>query len=139
MKWNLFKYLFERDEDPVKKIKIKDLTITVEHLKGTKRCPEATKFLAADYGYVEGTKDPVEGDSVDVYVGSDLNSNKVFKLKQLNKNKSLDEYKYMLGFNSAQEASKAYLDSVDIGYFFYGGIEELPWEVFEDYLSKHKR
>lgn len=66
------------------------------------------KKMQADYGYIPGTKD-ADGEQLDVYVGPDLKSDKVFVVHQLKDDGSFDENKVMMGYDSLEDAKKSYL------------------------------
>lgn len=132
------KHLFEKDDPAIKTVEVQGLKINVECEKGQKRDPKASNPITADYGYIVGTKDPVEGDSIDVYVGDSLDSGLVYRVKQLNRDKSFDEFKYMISFKNIRDAAKTYIDSISDNYFYFGGIVGLSWEDFKEYLEKHK-
>ena len=135
--FDIFHMLKESANDPLKKsINFNGLEIGIEFLKGEKRHPDGPD-IQSDYGYVKGTKDPVDGAGTDVYVGTNLEATTVYRVKQLNKKMSLDEYKFMLGFTSADEAAKTYIDSVNIGYFYYGGLDVMSWDEFTKYVESH--
>lgn len=96
-----------------------------------------TKMLYP-YGYVRGTLG-TDGDAVDVYIGPHKDSTKVFVITQ---NKApeftkIDEQKCMLGFNSAEEAKKAYLKHYDNPKFFHS-MKELSMEDFKSKLTANK-
>lgn len=66
------------------------------------------KKMEADYGYIPGTKD-ADGEQLDVYVGPDLKSDKVFVVRQLKDDGSFDENKVLMGYDSFEDAKKSYL------------------------------
>ena len=71
--------------------------------------------MANAYGEIRGTQS-VDGDPIDVFLATDMdawNGRKVFVVDQTNTNGSFDEHKVMLGFNSSEEAIKAYLANYD--------------------------
>lgn len=136
--FDIFNTLFEKDDPAVKTINLKGLVIKIECVKGDKRDPKAEHPITSDYGYIQGTEDPDEGDSIDVYVGEDLESNFVFKLKQLDKDYKFDEYKFMLGFSNKEDAIRTYLDSKP-PFFSFGGADQLEWKEFEKYVGENKR
>lgn len=74
-----------------------------------------------DYGYIPKTKGG-DGEGLDVYVGPDGNSPFAYWITQRKADGSFDEYKVVLGVNSAEEAKKIYLQHTPEKYF--GGIRE---------------
>lgn len=121
------------------------LPISVENGKGSSRhwTDEATGETGSTkmeypYGYVRGTLG-LDGDGVDVFIGPDKKSQKVFIVTQMKKPeyKEVDEQKCMLGFNSAKDAKDAYIRHYDSPKFF-GGMIELDIKEFEDKLMSQK-
>jgi hypothetical protein len=95
-------------------ISVAGLDITVENPKGsTRRGTDANgkaweAELPAHYGYVKGTTGS-DGDHVDVFVGDNPSSAKVYVVDQIDPSTGkFDEHKAMLGFNSEAEARAAY-------------------------------
>ncbi|MBW2288651.1 MAG: KTSC domain-containing protein [Deltaproteobacteria bacterium] len=65
--------------------------------------------MKADYGYVKGVID-ADGEELDVYLGPNRESEKVFVLEKLRRtDNSFDENKIMLGYSSVSEARQSYL------------------------------
>lgn len=118
-------YLEKRANDPIKKsIRFDGLNIGLEWLKGENREYKSkttgkvvySKLMKADYGYIKNTKDN-DGEELDVYVGPNRDSNKVFIVRQLKKDGTFDEHKVMLGYDSGSEAKSAYLDHMPDNLF----------------------
>ncbi len=83
-----------------------------------------------DYGYVEGAMG-ADGDCVDVYLGPDESAEWVYVIHQ-NKGpdyQAFDEDKVMLGFASADSATKAYIAQYDDKRFF-GGMSQMTLQAF---------
>lgn len=120
-----------------------DLPISVENRAGSNRHwydPEAdehgtTKQLYP-YGYVRGTMG-LDGDEVDVYIGPDKKSDKVFVVTQMKRFefKEVDEQKVMLGFSTPKAAKAAYLKHFDDSRFF-GSMKEFTMDEFKKRLEK---
>lgn len=93
--------------------------------------------LAHHYGYFKGTVGK-DRDPVDVFIGPDHESNKVYVIDQKNtKTGSFDEHKTLLGFNSPEEARAGYLANYDeSGPQRIGAITEAPVEVFKKWLNE---
>lgn len=87
------------------------------------------------YGFIKRTEG-ADGDGVDVYVGPDDESNKVFVIHQLKAPKftQYDEDKVMLGFISPREAKSAYLEHYDNPKYF-GEMTETTIDAFKRMLS----
>ena len=104
--------------DPIQARRVvRGLKLAIEWPKGTerkymdKKDPTKVnykKLMKADYGYIPGTKD-ADGEQLDVYVGPDLKSDKVFVIRQLKDDGSFDENKVMLGYDTWESAKKGFL------------------------------
>lgn len=105
--------------DPIQARRVvRGVRCAIEWPKGTKRKymdkkdPKKVnyeKLMKADYGYIPGTED-ADGEQLDVYVGPDLKSDKVFVIRQLKDDGSFDENKVMMGYDTFEAAKKSYLD-----------------------------
>lgn len=127
------------------KMEFQGLPIAVENKKGSVRKwhdphngTDGETKMQHPYGYVEGTLG-MDGDEVDVYVGPNDTSTKVFVITQNKAPKftEVDEQKVMLGFNSGEEAKAAYLKHYDNPKFFHS-MKELSLDEFVQKLSTHK-
>ena len=114
------------------------LKISLEFLAGDKRKwkddsgKEGSTTMKYPYGYILKTRG-TDGDHVDVYVGPDTTSDKVFVIDQNKKDNwaVFDEQKCMLGFNTEAQAKKAYLDHYNDARFFRS-IKTLKMDEFKD-------
>lgn len=93
------------------------------------------------YGYFKHTRG-MDGDAVDVFLGPNEFSPKVFLITQTKKKDpdtfaGVDEQKIMLGFNTSVEAKAAYLAHYNNARFFRG-MKEMLVEEFRDKLSGAK-
>ena len=117
-------------------INVGGLDIAIENPFGSRRCPQWPK-LAAHYGYVK-RHEGADGDEVDVFVkpGTDENyKGPVFVIDQIKQDTGdFDEHKVMVGWNSHQEAVKAYLKSYQKGWKV-GTVTRLPWKAFLQWLQ----
>lgn len=102
-------------------INLYGLDITIENAKGGTRAGigkdgkrwEVT--MPAAYGYVKGTK-AVDGDQVDVYIGDNCESDKVWVVDQCDhETKKYDEPKCMICFPSKDEARSTYIKGFNDG------------------------
>jgi hypothetical protein len=116
------------------------LPIRVEYPRGSKRPwkddsgqTQYTTFQNP-YGEIPGTTG-VDGDPVDVYVGPNKKSDRVFVVKQMKRGdwKKFDEEKMILGCSTAEEARDLYLAHYNDARFC-GGIKELSMTEFKDRL-----
>lgn len=127
------------------RIEFQGLSISVENRKGSVRHwydphndEKGETKMKYPYGYIKGTLG-TDGDEVDVYVGPNSESSKVYIVTQMKapEFKQTDEQKCMLGFSSASEAKKAYLDHYNDPKFF-GSMKEVSMEDFKEKLRTHK-
>lgn len=127
-------------EDKVKMtVSINDLTMDIEWPKGSERTfkgsDDKVKMTAA-YGYVPATSSYADGDALDIYLGDNPESKKVFKLQQLKKDGTFDEEKFFIGFDTIKEAEKTYESMMPKE--MNGGFTEMSWEQFMS-LVKHEQ
>lgn len=90
------------------------MPVVIENLKGTVRrgeAPDGTQWATVapvDYGEFPNV-DGVDGDPLDVYIGPNKESQKVFIIDQVDPDSGeFDEHKVMVGFGSLYEALDAY-------------------------------
>jgi len=134
---------FKNDEEdyPLQgKIYWKGIPIDVENARGSIRKgtdSDGHKWeieMKHHYGRIRNTE-AVDGDMLDVYVGPSDESEYVYKVKQLKPDTGeFDEHKYMLGFESPQEAHEAYEEQYDKPGFF-GGLESIPFDEFKQLVK----
>lgn len=125
----------------VKHVNYQGLDLAIEFQKGGKRPykdeagKEHFKTMRADYGEIRGTEG-LDGDAVDVYVGPDQDSDKVFVVTQMKRGDwdKVDEEKCILGVRSAKQARDLYLAHYNDDRFC-GSIKELTFEQFLKRLS----
>lgn len=112
--------------------------ISIENPKGSKRTwhdphsgESGTTYMHHAYGYIRRTEG-TDGDHVDVYVGPNTSSTKVFIVNQMKKPdfKEFDEQKVMLGWDRPEDAKSAYLKQYNNPKFF-GSMTEMPLEEFQ--------
>lgn len=129
----------------------RDLDIVIEWPKNSVRTgkdaqgsPWKRKMLC-DYGFVPDTVAAgSDKEGLDVYIGSDENSDKVYVVEQLKDEGEFDEYKVLLGFNTLEEARNTYLAHYpeDWEDTHLGEIFEVPFdyafEKIEEHREKHR-
>jgi hypothetical protein len=122
---------------PVRKINFQGLDVSIEHDKGMTRewkdrdgSTGSTK-MTYPYGYICRTNG-ADGEQVDVYVGPNKDSDKVFIVHQMAVPDftKYDEDKVMVGFESAREAKAAYLMHFNDPKFF-GSMTTTDIESFK--------
>jgi len=119
------------------------LDISIENPKGSIRSgvdkdgKEWSCELYHHYGYIKGTKGN-DKDHIDVFINVGAKKNlPVFVVNQVDvKSKKFDEHKVMLGFNTAEEAEKAYLANYEKGWKGLDSIVQLSMDDFKDWVFK---
>lgn len=118
------------------RIKFQGMDISIENKKGSyrkgkdKNGHEWKIKMKYSYGYARKTEGK-DGDKLDVYVGDNENAKFVYVIHQNDPDSGqYDEDKCMLGFNSKEEAKKAYLAHYDRPGFF-GSMTEMSIEEFK--------
>ena len=119
------------------------LKISIENRKGSIRRgvdSDGHKWaikMKYDYGYIRETEG-VDGDHVDCYLGDNENARNVYIIHQkIPGTDTYDEDKCMLGFNTLEEAKRAYFSQYDKSGFF-GGVDTVPIEVFKEKVRLKK-
>lgn len=118
--------------------KFRGLDISIENRKGSYRHwydkaadKEGKTLQRYPYGYVRRSKG-MDGDHVDCYVGDNEGAKYVYVITTSKPPdfKAVDEQKCMLGFNSAAEAKRVFLQHYDSGKFFRHMVA-MPYATFE--------
>lgn len=119
------------------------LSIDIENRKGSVRSgvdKDGNKWrtvMKHPYGYIKGTKG-ADGEEVDAYVGPNKEAPIAYVVHQHKDNgKGFDEDKVMLGFNSKEQAQKAFLAHYDDPKFL-GPISEVPVERLQELVEDGK-
>lgn len=131
-------------------IKIHGFDVSIENPKGSLRrgtdedgVEWQSPRLPADYGYIKGTTGK-DGDHVDVYIGPNPESDRVFVIDQLNpKTGEFDEHKAVMGADSIYHAEELYSGSftnpTDDQWQHLrriGAITEMSADEFRDWVNK---
>ncbi len=132
--------------DPIKeKTEINGILVHIEWPKGSVRTYKHDgelkdgKKQTAGYGYFPGTTSP-DGEELDCYLGDNLDSAKVFLLMQKPTPWDIEhgfedpEEKWMLGFDSIDEARQVYVTCMPSKWFM--SIEESSYEDLSKKLKK---
>jgi hypothetical protein len=113
------------------------LDISIENPAGSTRSgvsPDGKPWsttMQADYGYIKRTRG-VDGDHIDVYLGPNEDAENVFIVHQVDPESGVyDEDKVMVGYDSVEDARRAYMAHYDSRKFF-GDITEMPIERFRE-------
>jgi hypothetical protein len=89
------------------------------------------------YGEIRDTEGE-DKDPVDVYVGPDKKSDKVFVVHQVKPDGTFDEDKCFLGFKTAKQATKCYFDHGP--KWGFGSIETMTLDQFKKgYLASNRK
>ena len=119
-------------------INLLGFNISIENPKGSYRCGkdkngnEWKTLMKHDYGYFTRTLG-YDGDAIDVFIGDNLKSIKIFAIDQFLSGK-FDETKIMLGFNSKEEAKKGYLSCYEKNWKGFKTITEIDIDTFKKWL-----
>lgn len=126
------------------KVTIQRFPITIESVKGEERSgTDATGkkwsvTLNNSYGYFRKTEGK-DKDHIDLFLGSNPQSNQVFVVDQVNKDRSFDEHKVMFGFDTIDEARAAYLSNYEEGWQGLGNITQVDIETFRKWTESDTR
>lgn len=89
-----------------------------------------------DYGYIINSRG-ADGEGVDVYIGRNDQSPRVFVVRQVNpKTGKYDEDKVMLGFSSPQAAKAAYMAHYAAIPEVFGDMEELSIDDLKQIINE---
>jgi hypothetical protein len=126
-------------------VTINGFKITIENAKGSFRKykdengKEGQTEMQNHYGYFSNTEGR-DGDHVDVFIGENLDFEKVFVVDQNKPDGTFDESKVMLGFTSKEEAKKAYESNFDKDWKGFREITSVSVPLFKKWLyRKHKQ
>lgn len=121
---------------------------TIENPKGSYRSgvdengKEWKQKMNDTYGYIRG-KFGKDGDHLDMFINdnADLDNwnGDVFVVDQVNPDGKFDEHKVMYGYDSLEEAKKAYLSNYERGWTGLGNITPVSKADFDKWLDKSNR
>lgn len=118
--------------------------ITIENAKGSRRYWKDEKGetgyneMHNHYGYFSNSLGH-DGDHVDVFLGSNQDSDKVYVVDQNKKDGTFDESKVMLGFDSKKEAKEAYLSNFTADWKGFGTITGVTKKFFKKWLYNGRK
>ena len=128
-------------------VKIDGFDVSIEQPKGSVRSGvDATgkawsQKMNNTYGYIRGTEG-VDGDHIDVFLSDNLDdwNGTVYVIDQVEKGGIFDEHKVMYGFNSEEDARKAYLSNYEDGWDGLGAITAVSKDEFKKWIeSSHRK
>ena len=113
--------------------------ITIENAKGSKRYwkddkgNEKFNVLKNHYGYFSNSIGH-DGDHIDVFLGTNQDSDNVYVVDQNKKDGTFDESKVMLGFDSKKEAKDAYMSNFSPDWKGFKAITGVSKSFFKKWL-----
>ncbi|MCK5601226.1 hypothetical protein KAR91_05135, partial [Candidatus Pacearchaeota archaeon] len=119
-------------------ISFKGLNIKIENPKGSVRWGfdgtghKWVNKMKCHYGYISGTEG-ADLDPVDCFIGPSLNKSLVFVVNQ-GKDGMFDEHKIMLGYDSLEDAEKAYLSNYQRGWDGLDSIKQTNTKKLREWL-----
>ena len=127
------------------KVRLHGLDISIENPKGSTRKgkdqdgKEWSSEMKHHYGDIKGTTG-ADGDSIDVFIGDNPESQKVFVVDQVDpKTGNFDEVKVMMGFDDAETAKSGYLSNYDKDWKGLGEITEASVEDFKAWTKRPRK
>lgn len=128
----------------VGRTRVAGLELSIENPEGSERrgiAPDGTAWvnrMAGHYGYIRRTEG-ADGDQVDVFVrpGTAPNfSGPVFVIDQVDPgHRGFDESKVMLGYDSREDAERAYRDSYTPDWRGMGKVTQMDMPTFKRWLA----
>ncbi len=126
-------------------VTIQGFDISIEQSKGSVRSgvdengKKWSQKMKNTYGYIRKTESK-DGDHIDVFLGDNPNSDKVFVVDQINPNTGeFDEHKVMMGFETLEKAKAAYLSNYEKGWTGFGNITETTVDDFKKWSGTETR
>ena len=127
------------------KVKLHGFDISIENPKGSTRTgtdPDGKEWsskMKHHYGDIKGTTG-ADGDSIDVFIGDNPDSQKVFVVDQVDPgNGAFDEVKVMMGFDNIDAARKGYLSNYDKNWKGLGEITETTVDEFKAWTQRPRK
>ena len=118
--------------------------ITIENAKGSQRYwkdengKTGYNEMKNHYGYFSNSLGH-DGDHVDVFLGDNQDSDKIYVVDQNKKDGTFDESKVMLGFNSKKEAKEAYLSNFTPDWKGFRDITGVNKKLFKKWLYNGRK
>lgn len=118
---------------------IQNLKVAIENPRGSERSgtdPSGKKWsveMKHHYGYIKKTEG-ADGEHIDVFVGPNPESEKVFIVDQVNADGSFDEHKVMMGFTAKMKARHGYRSNYTKNWKV-GPITEMNASEFKSWLK----
>jgi GNAT superfamily N-acetyltransferase len=124
-------------------VKLFGMDLAIENPAGSERAwsnpdtgESGSRKMKYPYGYVKRTEG-ADGDAVDVFIGPNDKSKKVYVINQMKGDGSgkFDEHKAMLGFNNPEHAKAGYLRHYQKGWKGMGEVVEMTTEEFREWAK----
>ncbi|MGK0546357.1 LPD38 domain-containing protein [Halomonas cupida] len=121
------------------RVNFNGVDIAIENPRGfTRRGKDADgtaweSTLAHHYGDIKGTKG-ADGDNIDVFIGENLDSPKVYVVDQVDRDGNFDEHKVMMGFRDEAEARRGYQGNYPKDWNGIGAVTELTPQQFKEWI-----
>ena len=118
--------------------------ISLENAKGSKRYwkdengKTGYNEMKNHYGYFSNSVGH-DGDHVDVFLGTNQESDKIYVVDQNKKDGTFDESKVMLGFDSKEEAKEAYLSNFSPDWKGFRSITGVSKKLFKKWLYNGRK
>lgn len=119
----------------------KGLTFVIENPSGSIRSGRDAEgnewrvVMPVHYGYILKTVSEADGDQIDVFIGPDIGSKKVYAIDQVSfSDGKFDEHKIMVGFPDKNSAKAAYEASFS-GSSPFNGIVEMSWDELKEWIA----
>lgn len=126
-------------------VRVKGMKISIENPEGSYRKyydengEERYSRMNNHYGYF-GTTKGKDGDSVDVFIGPDIEDfERVYVVDQNKPDGTFDESKVMLGFSSKEEAKEAYLKNYSNDWNGFRAITSVSLPLFKKWLYRGRK
>ncbi len=136
VEYSFFPIVYSESKDPKKYkayVQFQGIPVHVEFMAGEKRRGHDMLY---SYGEIPNTEG-FDGDCLDVYLGNNLDSLIVVVIHQNNPDTGeYDEDKVMLGFDSVEEALKAYGNQYSSKEGFFGGYTEVSTSTFWRWVTE---
>lgn len=123
-------------------VNLQGLDISIENPKGSTRSgvsKQGKKWsieMQHHYGYIKSTEGK-DHDQVDVFIGGNPESDKVFIVNQINPtNQKFDEHKVLIGFKDEESAKQAYLSNYEKGWKGMGSIAPMSMDEFKTWVKE---
>lgn len=122
---------YETPSGMAKLVVIQGLRVSIEQVPGDMR---QGRMMGVGYGDVAGTTG-ADGEPFDIYVGQNKSAGLVYVIDQLGPDGQLDEHKAMAGFDTAEDAARAYCSQMGLNKM--GGMVAMRGPDLARFLLNH--